>query len=159
MHEKSALDNFVQKYVIDGKPNIFPIEYFKEKVPQINFFLRNHRNIKIRMLMTCLMEQNIYSKGVNIYQQDKAYFNTETYINLESTDIKEILSVMIRKILHKISTYQKNGSGWYFKEVLNLEIHTVSYKPMKGSSYIPLPDFIMRKKSILNLENKDDKCF
>ena len=54
---------------------------------------------------------------------------------------------MIRQILHKISTYQKNGSGWYFKEVLNLEIHTLSYKPMKGSSYISLPDFIMRKKA------------
>ena len=66
---------------------------------------------------------------------------------------------MIREILHKSSTHQKNGSGWYFKEVLSLEIHTVSYKPMKGSSDIPLPDFIMRKKSIVNLENKDDKCF
>ena len=54
---------------------------------------------------------------------------------------------MIRQILPKISTYQKNGSGWYFKKVLNLEIHTVSYKPMKGSSYISLPDFIMRKKA------------
>ena len=66
---------------------------------------------------------------------------------------------MIRQILNKISTYQKSGSGWYFKEVLNLEIHTVSYKPTNGSSYIPLPDFIMRKESIVNLENKDDKCF
>lgn len=45
---------------------------------------------------------------------------------------------MIREILQKSYTYQKNGSGWYFKEVLSLEIHTVSYKPMKGSSYIPL---------------------
>lgn len=30
---------------------------------------------------------------------------------------------------------------------------------MKGFSYIPLPNFIMRKKAILNMENKDDKCF
>jgi len=46
---------------------------------------------------------------------------------------------------------KKNGSGWYFKEVLNLEIHTVGYKPMKGSSYIPLPDFIVKKKAIVNI--------
>ena len=32
---------------------------------------------------------------------------------------------MIRQILQKISTYKKNGSGWYLKEVLNLEIHAV----------------------------------
>ena len=30
---------------------------------------------------------------------------------------------------------------------------------MRGGSYIPLPNFIMRKKAIINMENKDDKCF
>ena len=66
-HEKSALDNFAVKYVIDGKPDIFAIEYFKEKAPQIKDFLRNHRNIKIRMLMICLMEQQlIYIKKIFI---------------------------------------------------------------------------------------------
>ena len=52
----------------------------------------------------------------------------------------------------------EQDSGWRF-EVIRLEIHTVDYKPMKGESYIPLPDFIMRKKAITNMENKDDKCF
>ena len=55
--------------------------------------------------------------------------------------------------------YQKNGSGWYYKEVISFEIHIVDYKPIKGSSYIPLPDFLLRKKAIINMENKDDKCF
>ena len=105
------------------------------------------------------MEQFSVVKKKNISVQDKAYFNTETFINLASTDTKEILSKMIRQILDNIGTYQKNGSGWYFKEVLNLEIHTVKYKPMKGSSFFPLPDFIMKKRAILNMENKDEKCF
>lgn len=50
---------------------------------------------------------------------------------------------MIYEILEGILDYQRNGSGWYFKVVLSLEIHTVDYEPIKGSSYIPL---IMRKK-------------
>ena len=40
-----------------------------------------------------------------------------------------------------------------------MEIHTVDYKPMKGETYIPLPEFIMKKKSIINIQNKDNKCF
>ena len=40
-----------------------------------------------------------------------------------------------------------NGSGWYFKEVISFEIHIVDYKPIKGSSYIPVSDFLLRKKS------------
>ena len=30
---------------------------------------------------------------------------------------------------------------------------------MRGSSYIPLPDWIMRKKAIVNIRNTDEKCF
>lgn len=91
--------------------------------------------------------------------QNKAYFQSETYINLEATDVKELLSKMIYEIFNKIASYQRNSSGWYFKEVLRLEIHAIDYKPMKGSSYIPLPDFILKKKAITNIQNKDEKCF
>ena len=66
---------------------------------------------------------------------------------------------MLREILIRLAVYQKKGSGWYFKEVISFDIHIVDYKPIKGSSYIPLPNFIMRKKAIINMENKDDKCF
>ena len=66
---------------------------------------------------------------------------------------------MIKEILEKIYIYQRNGSGWYFEEVVGLEIHIVDYKPIKGSSYISLPDFIMRKKAIVNIKNKDSNCF
>ena len=47
--EKSALSNFAEKYVIDGKPGLTLLQYFAEKVARIKDFLRNHRNIKVRM--------------------------------------------------------------------------------------------------------------
>ena len=161
--EKSALSNFAEKYVIDGKPGLTPLQYFAEKVARIKDFLRNHRKIKVRMLLICLMERKIIenSKGESkiIFEQDKAYFQSETYINLVKTDVKVILSHMLIEIMEKLAIYLGNGSGWYFKEVISFEIHTVDYKPKKGSSHIPLPDFLMRKKAIINMENKDDKCF
>ena len=162
-HEKSALLNFAEKYVIDGKPGLTPIQYFAEIVTQLKDFLRNHRNIKVRTILICEMERQIIEKTEGeskiSFEQDNAYFQSETHINLEKTDVKVILSQMIREILIKLAVYQKNGSGWYFKEVISFEIHTVDYKPIKGSSYISLPDFLLRKKAIINMENKDDKCF
>ena len=124
-------------------------------------FFRSHRNIKTRFVLVCLMEKKGVEKRniIIIIVQDKAYFQSETRINLEATDVKEILSKMVYEILNKLAIYQRNGSGWYFKEILNLEIHTVDYKPMKGSSYFPLPDFILKKKAITNIKNKDEKCF
>ena len=37
-HEKSALKNFVENYIIDGKPKIMPFDYFAEKATQIKEF-------------------------------------------------------------------------------------------------------------------------
>ena len=121
--------------------------------------LRNHQNIKVRFVLVCLMEKMSGNNKLSITVQDKAYFQSDTYINIESTDVKGILAGVIRSILEKISIYQQNGSGWYFKEVVNVEIHTVDYKPARGSSYIPLPDWMMRTKAIVNIRNTDEKCF
>ena len=113
------------------------------------------------MILVCLMEQQILSKtkGVVGLKEDQAYFNSGTHINLESTDVEKLIDKNVKKIIEDLEVYQKNGSGWYFKEVVNLEIHTVDYNPMKGSSYIPLPDWISNKKAIINTQNKDQKCF
>ena len=70
---------------------------------------------------------------------------SRTYINDEKTEVKDILKKMIKEILAVLAIYQKNGSGWYFEEVESLEIYIVDYKPFKGGSYIPLPEFIQKK--------------
>ena len=126
--------------------------------------MRNHRNTKVRMILVCEMERQIIEKSngesKTTYEHDKAYFQSRTHINLEKTDVKVILKEMITEILGNFMIiYQRKGSGWYFKKVINLEIHIVECKPMRGSSFIPLPNFIMRKKAIINMKNKDDKCF
>ena len=123
--------------------------------------------LKVRFMLVCMMEKKETSVDgkLTFNIQDKAYFHSNLHINLEATNEKTLLAHVIHTILEKINTYQQNGSGWYFKEIVNLEIHTVDYHPMKGEpegswgSYIPLPDWIMRKKAIFSLRNKDNKCF
>ena len=125
--------------------------------------MRNHRKIKVIMILICEMEKQIIEKVKRktkiITNQDSVYLDSKTHINTKSTDVKVIFFQMLKKIMETLANYQRNGSGWNFKEVISLEIHTVDYKPNKGSSYIPLPEFIMRKKAIINMENKDNKCF
>ena len=159
--EKSSLEGFANKYIVKGQTDITPFEFFKSKAAYLKEFLRNHRNIKVRFVLVCMMEQMGKSSDgkSSLSIQDKAYFNSETHINLESSDVKKILFKVFHSIFEKIAIYQKNGSGWYFREIIHLEIHTADYNPMRGSSYIPLPDWIMRKKAIVSIRNKDEKCF
>ena len=159
--EKSSLEGFVNKYIVKGRTDITPFEFFKSKAAYLKDFLRNHRNIKVRFVLVCMMEQMEKSSDgkLSFTIQDKAYFHSETHINLKSTDVKEILFRVFQSIIENIAIYQQNGSGWYFKEIVYLEIHTADFNPMRGSSYIQLPDWIMRKKALLNIKNKDEKCF
>ena len=43
--------------------------------------------------------------------------------------------------------------------IVSLICITVSYKPLRGENYIPLPKELANKKAIINIQNKDNKCF
>ena len=158
--EKSSLDGFAQKYIIKGTPGESPEQFFINNNIIIKEFLKNHRNNKVRFVLDVIMAKIIkIDKFKSFETQDHSYFHSETHSNFEATNVKKIIGESKEKILEGISNYQNNGSDWYFKKIHQLEIHTNEFKPMRGSSYIPLPDWIMRKKAIVNIQNKDDKCF
>ena len=52
------------------------------------------------------------------------------------------------------------GSAWTMEQIDGLYINVANYKPLSGSSYIPLPKVLNNsKKGLINLKNKDHKCF
>ena len=42
---------------------------------------------------------------------------------------------------------------------MHIDLGIVSYIPLQGASYLPLPKRIRDKKAVLNIQNKDQKCF
>ena len=61
------------------------------------------------MVLVCLMEQQILSKdkGVVGLKEDKAYFNSGTHINLESTNVKKLIDLNVKKIIEDLEVFQK----------------------------------------------------
>ena len=159
--EKSAFEDFAVKYTIQGIPGLTPIQFFERINKTLKDFFTYHRNIKFRMILVCIMEKQTIQQNVGVVglEEGKSYFTSGTYNNIKSTDVDKLIKICIDGIEGGIENYQETGSAWYFKEVEKLEIHTVEYNPTKGSSYIPLPDWISNKKAIVNIENKDEKCF
>lgn len=78
---------------------------------------------------------------------------------LEATDIHELYSKAVDKIMESMALFQMQGSNWGFKAMQRLEINTVVYMPLKGKLYIPLPPVLVNKEAIINLKNKGNKCF
>ena len=156
---KSALEDFAGDYIINGEPGITPLEFFKNKKTIIKNFLKNNRNVKVNFVLVCMMGKLESGAKNNFVVQDKSYFHSNSHINIMSSNLKELFAKIVKEIMGNLEKYQQNGSGWYLSEVIGLEMHTAEYDPFYGSSYIPLPDWIVRKRAIINIQNKDNKCF
>ena len=59
----------------------------------------------------------------------------------------------------KISEKDTEGSGWKIVSIDEVCLNVGRYIPLKGSSYVELPDFLKNKRAILNIHNLDQKCF
>ena len=157
---KTAIDEFAKQYVIEGDPNLTPDQFFEKNKNIIKLFFQKNKNIKANFVLVCDMQQPLFDKhGLTGYKEDEAYFRTEKKRVLKSTNVEKLVKDNFKKINLDIEKYQNNGSGWYFKNIKELQINVVEYSPQKGSSYIDLPVWIKNKKAIINLKNKDDKCF
>ena len=98
-----------------------------------------------------------YLKSGEVIAKEAA-FHSKTEVNLESTNSNELFSKMKETVLKSLAKFQRQGCNWRFHSVLSLDLHTVKFEPLCGSSYIPLPTFIAAKKTIINLRNEDDEC-
>ena len=55
--------------------------------------------------------------------------------------------------------FEIKSSQWVLNRILNLELRITKYTPLPGKSYVPLPEVLAKKKSIINVQYDDDKCF
>ena len=66
---------------------------------------------------------------------------------------------MITNIKFQIENPVLLNSRFVFDEFLYLDVNFHQLNLTRGSSYLPLPDWIARKKAIVNPHNDDEKCF
>ena len=59
-----------------------------------------------------------------------------------------------------IDIWINNGSGWIIELIESQYINISTYRPLSGSSYIDLPvEWRSPRKWLINIKNKDEKCF
>ena len=159
----SALRNFANVYTIDGKEGFDPQSFMDGARENMTGLLRNNRNTKVKLILKCYM----ISERDNLIKDFP--FHSEVEINVEGTDENDIYITMtdnitmtdtiLERIANLINGSSGGGSGWVFYKIIKLELHTVSYRPLRGNTWIPLPKELADKKAIINMKNKDNKCF
>ena len=157
VESKTAIKGFTKQHTIDGRQGMDAETFLNTVRPLVVNLLERNRGTKFNLILTCTMEKVSILTGDVITKHPP--FRSCTEINLDATDVNELYDIATDKIKESMANYQQEGSNLRFVAVEKLDINTVVYKPLKGSSYIPLPGNLANKKAIINLKNTDDECF
>ena len=152
----SALRNFAKVYTIDGIEEVDARSFLDSVRENITRVLRENRQTKVKLIFKCYMERPS-TLGETVIKP--AAFHSDNHINLVGTDEDDIYIIMTERILEKMATFQSMGSGGRLYSIIKLELHTARYTPFRGETWIPLPKELTNKKAIINMQNKDNKCF
>ena len=92
----------------------------------------------MKLILKCLTKRIDLKTGEET--KTEAAFHSEIKKTYPKTNEKKILKSMIEEVLENMAKFQRRGSNWRFGEILKLELHLVDFVPLKGNSWIPLPE-------------------
>ena len=75
------------------------------------------------------------------------------------SDMNEIVNAMISHMKQQIENPALSDSKFAFDEVVNMDVNFHQLNLMRGSSYLPLPEWLAHKKAIINPHNEVLECF
>ena len=155
-----ALNGFVKSYEIDlrnDKDPLIQMQNTRKGVErQLSILLNEMKGLKYVETLKVTFEK--ISSDVII--EKSAYFNSASQTIINQVGISESLKISSENIINKIAQWISEGSGWTVKEINDHYLNIAKYEPMKGSSYIQLPEELRNSaKGLINMKNKDNECF
>ena len=153
----SALNNFARVHTINGREGIDVRPFFQSVREPMRRILRNNRRTKVKLVLICYMEK-LSTLGEAIIRPSN--FSSEIEVNLDGTDEDDLFFRMTERAMENMASQQQvEGSGWRFHSIIRLELHVVSYNPLRGEAWVALAKELANKNAIINPQNEDDKCF
>ena len=125
------------------------INFLEEELTVENKQLKYSESLQIR-LRNPLKENETFDK----------WYNERTQQILYTPEIPEVLDKVRDTLLKRIEQDNREGSMLILEEILTHEFTITEFNPLNGYGYLPLPSCIPnRKNGLVNVKNKDDKCF
>jgi len=156
-----ALGDTLKTHIInaEGLNKFDPMTFLKHRYEEIKDVIK--QNIKerggIKWYLSMKIKMSRRKEDENETAEPHFRGKCQTSLTIEDTD--EGLKESIKKMYTSFIEFQRQGSNWTIDKVVNLTIHMARYRPLKDSSYIPLPIKLRSKHAIINIKTKDNKCF
>ena len=151
---EGAFGRAYRRYRIDGRPRMDPDTFFNRIKSQLIVTLKKEskgRSVKVQTTTWIRFKQD--EELVEL-----AFSGRMTDVH-NLSEVEEIVDEMIYHMKEQIENPALLNSRFVFDEVLftNIDFHQLNLA--RGSSYIPLPQWLDNKKAIINPRNEDEECF
>ena len=156
---EQAFGGAYRSYRINGKPKMDVDTFFnrirKELIELIKRELKTRTSARIQMTawirFVCDDEEG--------QERVELAFNSLMTSVHRGSEPDQIVDRMIANMKFQIENPVLLNSRFVFDEFLYLDINFHQQNVTRGSSYLPLPDWLARKKAIVNPHNDDEECF
>ena len=157
---RRLLSNVISHHeVLPRDKTISPQDFLRDIKRTVISFVGGRPENKVHLVLVSEMERADPVTG-EVVETVEFFFRTLQEPVYSSTDLEIMYQRMTAKMLETFSAYLKNESGWMFKRILRLDITLSKNRPVRGSSYIPLPKGLRKTRSLINVQNKKDHhCF
>ena len=156
---EQAFGGAYKSYRINGRPKIDVDTFFSRIGKGLNELIK--RELKTRT--SARIQTTVWIRFVRDDEegQEKVEltFNSLMTSVYRGSEMDQIVDGMTTNMKFQIENPALLNSRFVFDEFLYLDVNFHQLDLTRGSSYLPLPDRLVRKKAIVNPHNNDEECF
>ena len=166
---EQAFGGAYRSYRINGRPKIDVDTFFnrirKELIGLINRELKTRTSARIQTTAWIRLIRDGPPRGPGKAHDEEGQERVELAFNSLMTSVyrgsetDQIVDGMIADMKFQIENPALLNSRFVFDEFLYLDVNFHQLNLTRGSPYLPLPDWLGRKKAIVNTHNDDEECF
>ena len=150
-----AFGGAYRSYRIGGRPRMDVDTFFSHiRGELISLITRELTDLNSMRVQT-----NMWIRFIKDNDRVELAFNSRMTNVHRGGDLDQIVDEMIAHMKMQIKNPGLLNSRFRFDAVLFLDVNSHRLNLTRGSSYLPLPDWLARKKAIINPQNDDEECF
>ena len=120
--------------------------------------IRMHRCVRVSLCVHALYEKINASPDV---APTDGYLRTPMMAIISEFAIRNVTQQLLSTIRLRHANFMRDSSGLRLSKVVNLDTYITKFSPLShvGHGFANLPPFLVNKKAIVNVQNKDNRCF
>ena len=156
---EQAFNGVYRRYRVNGRPKIDVDTFFNRiRKGPIELIKRELKTLTSARIQTTAWIRFVRDDEEGQERVELA-FNSLMMSVYQGSDLDQIVDGVIANMKFQIENPALLNSRFVFDEVLYLDVNFHQLNLMRGSSYLPLPDFIEKRKTMINTQNGDEECF